>query len=272
MSARPISEKRLLKASFERAAATYDSAASLQRLVGDRLLDQLTSLACQPLRILEVGAGTGHGSQALQRRFPGAHLVAIDLAHGMIEQTRIRLSAAGPQRGPVLLAVADVEQLPWADASFDLVFSNLVFQWCSRLAVPLGECRRVLRARGWLVFSTFGPRTLEELQHSWAAVDERLHVNPFNGVRHVMEAASEAGLSHAVAQHEILTVGYRAFDGLLRDLKAIGSQNVHPGRHPGLTARSRLSQVQRAYEALRGSEGLLPATYELIYARAQRLA
>jgi malonyl-CoA O-methyltransferase len=53
----------------------------------------------------------------------------------------------------------------------------------------------------------------------------------------------------------------------MRDLKVIGAHNVTAGRARGLTGKSRLQRMQRAYEACR-REGRLPATYEVIYGAA----
>ena len=55
----PLPDKRLVRASFDRAAARYDEAALLQREVGARLLERLDVIRLPPRRILEVETGTG---------------------------------------------------------------------------------------------------------------------------------------------------------------------------------------------------------------------
>ena len=59
----------------------------------------------------------------------------------------------------------------------------------------------------------------------------------------------------------------REVRGLMRDLKAIGAHNVTRGRPAGLSGKSVLSAVARAYEAHR-REGKLPATFEVVYGHA----
>jgi malonyl-CoA O-methyltransferase len=54
---------------------------------------------------------------------------------------------------------------------------------------------------------------------------------------------------------------------LMRDLKTIGAHNVTAGRARGLTGKSRLQQMQSAYEVFR-TGGRLPATYEIVYGAA----
>ena len=60
---------------------------------------------------------------------------------------------------PVRRVCAEAAQLPFADGSFDLVFSNLCLQWVPDLPAVLAEFRRVLRPDGLLLFSTLRART-----------------------------------------------------------------------------------------------------------------
>jgi malonyl-CoA O-methyltransferase len=66
---------------------------------------------------------------------------------------------------------------------------------------------------------------------------------------------------------ERLTVTYRELRTLMQDLKHIGAHNVTAGRPRGLTGRRRLQQLVRAYEGFR-SNGVLPASYEVVYGHA----
>ena len=147
-------EGRQVRRSFDRAAASYDQAAALQRRVADRLLG---SLAGSPARILDAGSGTGYGTAALAQRFPGAALFALDLAPGMLQATRMRTPG-------VPLVCADVQSLPLAAASLDLFWSSLMLQWCNRTDLAFAEAQRSLCSGGQFVFSTFGPATLHELR------------------------------------------------------------------------------------------------------------
>ena len=53
----------------------------------------------------------------------------------------------------LFLVCADAQALPIADASIDLVYSNLCLQWCEDPGLALDEFRRVLRPGGMLLFS-----------------------------------------------------------------------------------------------------------------------
>jgi len=62
-------DKARVRASFNRAANTYDAAAVLQKLVREEMLSRLDLVNIKPKAILDAGCGTGRGTFALQKRF-----------------------------------------------------------------------------------------------------------------------------------------------------------------------------------------------------------
>lgn len=260
-------DKRLVRASFNRAANSYDEAAVLQREVGSRLLERLELMRIAPQRILDIGSGTGWCSAALLKRYPKATLVSLDLAEAMVQATRRRIPRLSRWRGRHHALCADAEQLPLADGSVDLIVSNLTFQWCKRERQLFDEIRRCLRPGGLLLFSSFGPDTLKELKAAWAQVDQGIHVNAFTDMHDLGDAMLGAQLADPVTDMEMITLTYRELRPLLDDLKAIGAHNVNAGRGRGLLGKQKWQALQQAYEAFRRDERL-PATYEVIYGHA----
>lgn len=259
----PRIDKRQVRASFGRAAGDYDRVAVLQREVGMRLLGRLDAIRLAPAQILDLGTGTGRIACALRKRYRGARVVALDIAEAMLGQARRR---AGWWRGPRFVC-GDIECLPFADHCADLLLSNLTLQWCNDLDATFAEFRRVLRPGGALLFTTFGPDTLRELRVSWAAADRYSHVNRFLDMHDVGDALLRAGLADPVLDVELFTLTYPELQGLLHDLKSLGAHNVTAGRAHGLTGRGCWRTVRETYEGYR-TEGVLPATYEVIYGLA----
>jgi malonyl-CoA O-methyltransferase len=157
--------------------------------------------------------------------------------------------------------------LPLADASVDLVFSNLMLQWCDDLDAAFAEIARVLRPRGLFTFTTLGPDTLVELRDAWRAADAGEHVIPFTDMHDIGDGLVRAGLAEPVLDVERMTLAYPDALALMRDLKAIGAHNANAGRARGLTGRRRLAAMQAAYERRR-RDGVLPATYEVVFGQA----
>lgn len=248
---------------FDRASTTYDESAVLQRQVRQLLLDRLDWIRLTPEVVVDLGCGTGHAARALAARWPAARVLAVDSAAGMLREAA-RLGGAAP--GGELLR-ADARSLPLPAASVDLVFSNLMLQWCDEPGIVFAECLRVLRPGGLLMFTTFGPGTLAELRAAWRAADDYVHVSDFVDLHDLGDELLRRGFAAPVLDVERCTLTYADLRGLMCDLKAIGAQNASAGRPRGLTGRHRLQAVATAYEQYR-RDGLLPASYEVVFGQA----
>ncbi len=259
----PAIDKRQARRAFERAAACYDEVAVLQRETAQRMLQRLDYIRYQPGVILDVGAGTGEATLALAKRFRQARTIALDFALPMLQRARKRGSWLRRPR----CVCGDAEQLPLADQSVDLIFSNATLQWCNDLEGALREFLRVLRPDGLLLFSTYGPATLQELRASWAAVDGTPHVSPFADLHDIGDAMLRVGLFNPVVDVDRMQLTYPDVPGLMRDLKTLGAHNVTAGRRRGLTGKGQLRAMCEAYEGYR-SDGRLPASYEVVYGHA----
>ncbi|MEP6880745.1 MAG: malonyl-ACP O-methyltransferase BioC [Dokdonella sp.] len=249
---------------FGRAAATYDTHAILQDEVQTRLHERLDETSFLPKRILDVGSGTGRGTALLRKRYPKAQTIALDLALPM-------LFAARKHRGwlhPFARVCADAEALPMADASIDLLHSNLCLQWCGNLESTFEGFRRVMRPQGLLLFSTFGPQTLQELRAAFAEVDATPHVSGFLDIHQIGDALLAAGFRDPVLERDVFTLTYPEARNLMHELRAIGATNADRDRARALTGKAHLQRVVEAYEAFRDDTGRLPATYEVVYAQA----
>ena len=128
-----------------------------------------------PVRILDLGTGTGVVAFALAERYPAAKLVGIDLSPGMIEEARRKLPPG--LAGRVGFEVGDAAALACADGAFDLVvLSNMIpfFDELARVVAPGGTLvlsfskgaetpiyvapemlRRELSGRGFAEFAEF---------------------------------------------------------------------------------------------------------------------
>ena len=266
-------DKKQLRRSFNRAAAGYDAAAVLQREVCTRMLERLDYIKQQPAHILDAGSGTGWGTRQLAAKYPAAHVVALDIAIGMLQNARShsgwwkKLFGGANQ----LHICSDIEALPLAANSVEMVWSNLAIQWCNDLPGTFAELHRVLKTEGLLMFSTFGPDTLKELRLAFNGVDGHNHLNRFADMHDIGDMLIHAGFAEPVMDMEYLTLTYDDVRGVLHDLKRIGAHNATAGRGRGLMGKQAWAQLVENYEQLR-RDGKLPATYEVVYGHAWKPA
>ncbi len=251
-----------VRRSFDRAASSYDAAAVLHADVRANLLERLDLVALQPRVVVDAGAGTGHATRELKRRYPKALVIALDSSPGMLGEARRRQSWLRP----FACVCADAARLPLADGSVDLILSNLMLQWCNPDAV-FAEFRRVLAPRGLFTFTSLGPDTLREFRSAWAAVDAGSHVHQFLDMHDIGDALVRGGFASPVLDVERYTLTYLDVRRAAADLKATGARNVTAGRPRGLTGRRKYAGLQAAYEPLR-RDGRLPATYEVVFGHA----
>jgi malonyl-CoA O-methyltransferase len=263
-------DKRAARSAFSRAARGYDAAAVLQREVCSRMLERLDYVKLQPQRILDAGSGTGWGGRKLGERYPQAELVELDIAIGMLEVAQgtsgwwHKLFSGRRQR----YVCADVEALPIAAQSMQMAWSSLALQWCNDLPGTFRELHRVLQPEGLLMFSTFGPDTLQELRVAFSDVDGYSHINRFIDMHDIGDMLVAAGFADPVMEMEKLTLTYSDVRAVMQDLRSIGAHNATAGRAPGMTGKTKWSRIVQNYEALRRHNGKLPATFEVIYGHA----
>lgn len=125
-------------------------------------------------RLLEVAAGTGIVTEALERRLPAADIVATDLNQAMVDH-----AAAKPGLKRVTLRQADALALPFDDASFDAVVCQFGVMFYPDRIKGHREARRVLRPGGRYVFTLW-----DSLEHNPMtrcvvdAVGRRFPANP----------------------------------------------------------------------------------------------
>lgn len=260
----PELDKAKARKSFARAAPVYDDVAVLQHEVGRRMLERLDYVKIVPRRILDIGCGTGLITELLMQRYPKADLVALDFALPMLARARRR----GRWRRRPRCLCADLDDLPLAGQSFDLIFANASLQWSTRPAETFVDIARVLRPGGLFMFSSFGPDTLTELRAAWAAVDGRPHVHGFIDMHDYGDMLMAAGLADPVMDVERITLTYGDARQLMREIKLIGAGNASLERQRGLVGRERIDRVCAAYERFRDADGRLPVSYEVVHGHA----
>jgi malonyl-CoA O-methyltransferase len=239
---------------FERAAGSYARFSRLEDEVAARMAERLDYVKLAPHRVLD--AGSGPPRRALASRYPQAVKIALDFSLAMLPRPGLLSRIAGRQ----LAVCADLERLPLAGESVELVWSNMALHWLSDPMPALREFCRVLGAGGLLMFSMLGPDSLKELRLAAGAA----RVHRFIDMHDVGDMLLAAGFAAPVMDMELLTLEYPDADTLLNDLRRSGQTSVRSDRSRGLSGREFARRLRRGL-------GERPkASFEIVYGHAWR--
>lgn len=243
-----MKQKKLITVSPE----DYAKAAVLANAVGEQMLARLEWMTLQPKVVLDLGCGTGHCAGLLQKRYPEASILGLDIAYPMLQFAKQQ--GLSPQ-----WVSADIESLPLKDHSVDLLFANLVLPWCGDIPNILQEWRRVLRPDGLLLFSSLGPDTLL----AWRQQLADFILPNLTDMHDDGDALTQARFVSPVLDVDHFTLTYRSQDDLLQELVASGLLKITATACEQLVLSS-----QDQHQDQQESHGLFATTYEVIYGHA----
>ena len=141
--------------SFDRASSDYDRHAQIQRYVASQLASVIADRSGQNVitSALEIGCGTGFLTRSILELFPNASWTISDVSPAMVNRCKTRVPAAGTHRFQVLDGEC-LHSMEDGTRPFDLICSNLAFQWFADLPAALSGIMSRLQAGGFLFFST----------------------------------------------------------------------------------------------------------------------
>jgi SAM-dependent methyltransferase/uncharacterized protein YbaR (Trm112 family) len=125
---------------------------------------QLAELAPPRGTVLDAGCGIGSFLGFLRQRAPGVRYVGIDVSRGMLDHAARQLEgSATPGAADVPLAQADACRLPFADATFDVVYARGLLHHLPEPSAGIREIGRVLRPGGTALFLDPNKTLISEL-------------------------------------------------------------------------------------------------------------
>ena len=243
---------------FDRAADSFDSTDFVHEVTRDGVILRLEPLLLEPTTILDLGSATGATGRQLRKRFKRAHIVSLDLSQAMLQRGRQQKSWFSRSS----FVQADAHQLPFADASFDIVVANQLLPWAPEPLPVFEEVARVLKNGGVFAFATLGPDSFREIGRAWAGVDNDAHVNRFADMHDIGDGLVQAGLRDPVLDVDRLEVSYDNAGKLFADLTRAGARNAIAGRSRGLAGRGKFAAMTAA---LADSRGKITLDLELVY-------
>jgi len=249
--------RQLLKQRRNRAAPLFHQVDFLKHEAAARLTDRLLDIKRHFPLALDMGCHTGQ----IRQHLPNGkvdRLLECDFSHAMLAHV-----TGGIQ--------ASEEWLPFAKNSFDLILSALSLHSVNDMVGCLIQAQHALKPDGLLLAVLPGPKTLQELRQSMLHVagesgKATARIMPFAETRDAGALLQRTGYALPVVDSELITLAYRDFPTLLRELKAMGESNILTEQFKGLTTQRYWDAVEAAYrQHYCTSEGLFTVTVEFVF-------
>jgi len=252
---------------FQLRAGRFSRHDALVREVERRMLERLGFMRHRAALLLDLGCGGGLSRRGLARQFPAARWLGLDLSPAMLQAGGGRspwerlarwFGAAQPWR-----ACASAERLPLADASVDLVFSNLMLHWHPAPHEVIAEMARVLKTGGLVMFSSYGPDTLQELRAACLAALPAARPMPFVDMHDFGDMLVDAGFEAPVMEVEKLQLSFDNARSLLAEARALGG-NPRRDRAATLPPTRHARELLRTLAAGADGAGRLALSFEVV--------
>ena len=253
---------------FNRAANSYEKFSGIQDQISHNLLEKLECRNINPTNILDLGCGTGKNGLHFLKKFKKISLVNFDISENMLELARKKLTTSSinfVNNSTNFHVCGDMENLPFRDNLFDLVWSSSAIQWSDNLPIVLKHINRILKPNGFFIFSTFGPETLKELRMINEVLYNHPKTNNFLNLKDIRDFVALEGFENSSFDVKSYRLDYASVEDILYDIKGVGATNGNKNRSKGLRGRQFINIMKQHYEKYMEGE-LYPATYEVIYA------
>jgi malonyl-CoA O-methyltransferase len=199
---------------------------------------------------------------AIAARYPQAKAYVVEPRHPERSRTALgkpwwrRLAGGGPEFGP----------LP--DAGVQMVWANMQLHMAADPQALIAQWQKALEVDGFLMFSCLGPDSLRELRAAYLAMGWPPPAHEFTDMHDWGDMLVASGFAEPVLDMERITLSFATPQRMLAELRELGA-NLHPERFPGLRGRGWKTQLEQAMgQRLRGPDGQLALTFEIIYGHA----
>jgi malonyl-CoA O-methyltransferase len=237
--------------------------------VARRMAERLPFIKLQPSRRLDASPALGASAELLRLAYPKAEMLWHEAEPALAERAAAarslgwwqKLRGAGDGRVDVLPLKPEVE----------LLWSNMALHAGIDLPALLGAWQASLAVGGFVMFSCLGPDSFVELRPLYARAGWGRPSPDWWDMHDIGDLVLKAGFADPVMDQERLRLTWADTDSLLADLRALGG-NLAPTRFPGLRGRRWRAELARQLETLRGSDGRLGLTLELVFGHAFKAA
>jgi malonyl-CoA O-methyltransferase len=226
--------------------------------VATRMAERLAIIKRAPRTALDWWPRLGSGGEALANACKKTQIQSVD-------DTPASASPWWAPRGwRKRTAIADKNVPP---DSADLVWCNMGLHITAEPEAIIQRWHRALTVDGFLMFSTYGPETLEDLTALYRSKGWPPPFAPFTDMHDLGDMLVRAGFADPVMDQETLTLNWADAGAMLAEIRSLGS-NAHPSRHPGLRTPRWRQKLLAALTEMAAPQGRPELRFQIVYGHA----
>lgn len=251
-----------IKRSFSESASKYEELSQIQKQIGCELISYIRDR--KDLSILDVGMGTGNMTHRISVNNPESSVIGIDFAYGMTDFAKNKYKT-------FKIINADANNLPFKANSFDIIVSNLAYQWVGDLNSAFNIVNSLLKSGGEFYCSLFTRNTLNELFDSIdnagsALYNKKPDISRLHDGEDVAKAVRISNFVDISIEREVKTLNFSNMIELVKWLKDTGSNAIEKDLFVG---RELLLKANEYYlNNYRSSLGIY-ASFEVLWIKAK---
>lgn len=236
-------------------------AADFQKEAGQYLINMISQEDLRRGEVLDVGIGSGAVTKLLAQRLK-KDVFGCDIALGMVLFCKANVK-------DIIILQADAEDLPFKEGTFEMVFSNIAYQWVQDFKKAFIEVRRVLKKGGRFYFSILVKDSLKELYETLASFFNNGTFPDFpdflSTAEYIKSNLEDAGF-HIIRNEEVIFKRYyRTCFDLLRSIKMVGAGKIADSNIFGMGKRSLFFEMVKRYDEKFCDGNGVFATYKVIF-------
>lgn len=241
---------------FSQCAARYDNCALVQQKIAQWAMSQV-SLSMSNNKVttaVDLGCATGKHTAALQQF--ATIVVGLDIAPGMLN------FAQHTSKDGINWLTADMENMPLAAGSIDLLYSNMAMQWVSDTNRFAREVHRVLSESGIAVLVTMLDGSFAELNQAFASISGEPLSNKFHAVSQWRDSFVSTDLNLQIMRKTFID-WHSDMSSLMHSITDIGASTNTSHRDQNALTPSRYKLLRKYYQKNLAVNQQLPLSYDI---------
>lgn len=244
--------KQEIRKCFNKGRKFYNKYNIVQQFSVTELINMLDrTLIKKPGFVLDLGCGNGAVLEEIKKAFSNNTYIGLDIADCSLDEIK----------STIIKICADIEQLPIASNSIDVIFSNMSFQWLTDYNTSFNSIYRTLTKEGLLVFSMPIEGSFSKLKNVSSLCFNQFHSDVF-----IKSLLQNADFNIIKSEMKTYTIFFRDTIESLKSITKLGAGAILNENISKISLRQSIREIDRSFEGQ-----TIPLDYKLLFIVAQKI-